>query len=82
MPAIRITLALVGLFSAFALSPIVTILCMTAIALRYAAWEVIVLGLFMDFLWLPAGSAFPLFTLLGIVLVWGLLPLRRELFLP
>jgi hypothetical protein len=75
----RILVALFGFISAGALSPIFTILAMLVLSIRYRAWEVPFLGLFMDFLWLPSGlAAVPLFTLGGLVLFWALEPLRRE----
>lgn len=48
---------------------------------RYRAWEVIVLGLFADMISLPEVSwtVIPWATILALVLVWGLEPLRREL---
>jgi hypothetical protein len=78
----RAGVAALGFFSAVALSPLLTGLCMATLSLRYRSVEVLLLGLLVDFLWLPDGSAFPLFTLLGIALVWGLEPLRREFLLP
>jgi hypothetical protein len=54
---------------------------MGLLAFRFRAWEVMVLGMFIDFLWLPGGTfiaPLPLFTIAGLILVWGLEPLRSE----
>lgn len=62
----------------------VPLLCMFALSARYRATEVPFIGLFIDLLWLPSigfMNPFPLFTMLGIVLLWLLEPLRRELLL-
>jgi len=77
---VRPALGLLGLFCAVIAAPWVTLLVMIILALRYRAWEVLVLGLLVDLLWFPGLSqgVFPLFTLAGLALVWGLAPLRRE----
>lgn len=65
------------LVAAFALS----------LAVRWQAWEVVAAGMLMDFLWLPASvtsasvESLPLSTLISIILVVGLEPLRRQLLL-
>lgn len=57
------------------------------LSLRWRAWEVIVAGIFMDFLWSPSVLSFisadsiPFSTLIAMVLVFGLEPLRRQLLL-
>lgn len=58
--------------------------CMFVLSARYRAVEVPFIGLFIDFLWLPSVGfmdPFPLFTMLGIALLWLLEPMRRELLL-
>ncbi len=78
---IRILLAFIGLVSAALFPPWVPLVCMGALAFRYRAAEAILIGLVVDLLWLPTGSLFspiPIFTIAGIVLVWGLEPLRNE----
>lgn len=77
---IRIGLAAVGVFGAIFLPPWIPLGAMTLLAIRFRAWEVLGIGLLIDFLWLPAGLLFPLplFTLAGIIIVWGLEPLRAE----
>lgn len=68
------------LSAVFAL-PWITFLALVLLALRFRAWEVPVIGLAMDFLWLPGSFMLPLplFTLAALVIVWGLEPLRSEL---
>ena len=76
----RFTLAFFGILSAIFAPPWVTIICMGLLAFRYPAWEVLLIGLFTDFLWMPQGFLHPLpiFTIAGLILVWGLEPLRKE----
>ena len=76
----RYALALAGFASALFAPPWLTLLLMGALAFRYPAWEVLFIGFFADMLWLPPGFLHPLpvFTLAGIILVWGLEPLRKE----
>ena len=58
-----------------------------ALAARWRAWEVIAAGILMDLLWLPFSVSFlslasiPAATLISIILVFGLEPLRRQLLL-
>lgn len=76
----RIILFLVGMLGAVLFWPWVTLVCMILLAVRYYAWEVIFMGMFVDLQWMPT-SAFlhlPVYTLLGLLLVWGFEPLRRE----
>lgn len=47
-------------------------------SLFFRAWEMLPIGLLADFLWLPARSPIPLYTLGAIAIVWALEPLRRE----
>ena len=78
--SIRIALGVAGIAGALIVAPWVTLLVMIILALRYRAWEVLVLGLLVDLLWFPGLSqgVFPLFTIAGLALVWGFEPLRRE----
>lgn len=78
---VRPTLVIVGTLGAIFAPPWVTITCMGLLAFRYPAWEVLFIGVFTDFLWMPPGFIHPLpiFTIAGLILVWGLEPLRREL---
>lgn len=80
MTIFRPSLAMTAILGAIFAPPWVTLICMGVLAFRYAAWEVLFLGLLMDMLWLPAGLAHPLpvFTMAGFILAWGLEPLRKE----
>lgn len=67
--------------------PVVVAAIALALSLRWRAWEVIVAGVFMDFLWSPAvlsltsWDTIPLATPIAIALVFGFEPLRRQLLL-
>lgn len=76
----RVFISIVGFLSALFGVPWLTALCILMLAVRYPAWEVIVLGLCVDFLWLPSASAFavPYFTIGSLALVWLLEPLRMQ----
>lgn len=79
---IRFVVGGIGVLGAFFLPWWVPLVCMVALALRYPAWEVLVIGLLMDLLWLPGqGFELPVFLITGIVLVWICAPLRQQ-FLP
>ena len=57
---------------------------MILLAFHAVPWEVLIVGLMLDLLWLPSTSFFhplPLFTLFSIALVWVLEPLRRQLLI-
>ena len=76
----RIGLAILGFISAFLLPWWITLIIMVALSVRYRAWEVLFMGLTMDFLWMQAGfSHLPIFLLASIVIVWILEPLRDQL---
>lgn len=80
----RPLLAAVGFFGAIAAPPFVPLLVMLLFAFRFTAWETVAIGFFVDLVWFTPSSvegligSLPLFTLIGIVLVWGLEPLRSE----
>jgi len=76
----RVAIALLGCASVLFAPPWLTFLCMVILALRYRAWEVILIGMCADFIYLPAGFVYPLplFTLVALALVWALDPLRNE----
>lgn len=83
LTSIRIAIACAGFFSALFLSPWIPVLAIVLLALRFRAWEGILLGLFLDLLWLPLGGPFvsvPFYTIASVLIVWGLEPLRLELF--
>jgi hypothetical protein len=76
----RLSLVIAGLFSAFFAPWWVTVFFMIALSVRYRAWEVLVLGLLMECLWLPAGFGhLPVFMLASILIVWIFEPLRDQL---
>lgn len=80
---IRFVVGTVGIAGAFFLPWWVLLVCMIGLALRYPAWEVLVIGLVMDLLWLPGqGFELPVFLIAGIVLVWICAPLRNQFLRP
>ena len=80
---VRVALALLAVLSAIFLTWWLPPIFMTLLALRWRAWEVPLIGLFVDFLWLPqTGLAhLPLMTLYGMLVVWLLEPLRERFLL-
>lgn len=79
---VRICVALAGFFGMLFAPWWVPLICMVLLSLRYAAWEVPIMGLCMDLLWLPGGHlTIPIFTVLGIIIVWVASPLRRQLLI-
>lgn len=79
--SLRIAIAAVGFLGAVFAPPWVTLACIILLSLRYRAWEVIMLGLVTDLFWLPGGPSahmFPLFTIIALIIVWGLEPLRLQ----
>jgi hypothetical protein len=81
MFAARIILFIIGAGSAFIVSPWVTAVCAVILSLRWRAWEAVLLGFLVDVLWLPSTFLYglPLATLLALLIVWILEPLRNEL---
>ncbi len=80
----RCILALLGFLSAIFFPPYVPLAVMGLLALRFRAWEVLLIGLCIDFVWLPAGLSLhplPLFTIGAFILVWALEPIRKEFLL-
>src|SRR3989344_6998103 len=78
---LRAALFVLGILGAIFAPPWIPLIVMGLLALRFRAPEVLVIGVFVDFMWLPFGSinvAIPLFTLAAIVLVWSLEPLRSQ----
>ncbi len=76
----RIVVAVCGFVAALIAPPWVAMLAVVILALRYAAWEALFIGLLIDLAWLPAISFqhLPLYTLFAIAIVWGLEPLRSR----
>ena len=83
----RIILDIALFVSVIFAPPWIAALFACALAARWRAWEVIVAGMLMDFLWMPASVSFlsvhsiPWVTLISIALVFCLEPLRRQLLL-
>lgn len=78
---IRIVLASFGYISALVGVPWLTALCIVLLALRFRAWEAVLLGLCMDFLWLPMQFSvytLPYFTIGALLIVWLFEPLRAQ----
>ena len=82
--SVRIGLFALGVAGALFVSPWVPAACILLSSLRFRAWEAVLLGVFTDLMWLPAGSLLinpPLFTMGSIIIVWMLEPLRSEFLL-
>lgn len=81
----RILLGCALILSVLFAPPLVTAIISLVLALRWCAWEVIAASIFMDFLWLPDSFSFtsfeslPLLTIISMILVFALEPLRRLL---
>ncbi|MBI5457158.1 hypothetical protein HY971_00310 [Candidatus Kaiserbacteria bacterium] len=81
--SIRVILALIGFLGIFFAPWWVPLICIIALSLRYPAWEVPIIGLLMDLLWLPGeGFQIPLFLIGSIALVWVCAPLRSQFLRP
>jgi len=81
---IRFLLALVCFASIIFAPWWVPFLCALALCLRFRAWEVILAGMFMDLYWMPnyiGLDSLPLATIVSLVLLFGLEPLRRQLLI-
>jgi hypothetical protein len=82
--AIRVVLATAGFISILFAPWWVPFACMVLLSLRFRAWEVLLIGLCMDLIWLPTGTFFspiPLFLLGALIMVWALEPLRSRFLL-
>ena len=81
---IRIALALCA-FVSILFGPLwVSVLLGIILAARWEAWEVILLGLLIDFLYLPLGAFWYMpipVTLLAMVFVWVMVPVRKRIFI-
>lgn len=81
MKELRIILAFIGFIGVIFLPPWVPLVCIVLLALRFRAWEAILIGAFMDFAWLPSGTlihSLPLFSIAALLIVWGFEPLRAQ----
>jgi hypothetical protein len=82
--SVRVVIALFGIISVFILPWWVGVACIVLLALRYQAWEAIVIGALIDLTWLPSNPtahALPVFAILAIIIVWGFEPLRAQFLL-
>jgi hypothetical protein len=84
---VRITFSL-ALFASVLFAPWwIALILAAALTLRFRAWEVIAAGILYDLLWLPGSVSFssfehlPLASIISLVLVFALEPLRRQLLL-
>ncbi len=82
---VRVAVAVFGILSVFILPWWIPMVCVTILALRYRAWEAILIGVLIDLAWLPSAPSIhtlPIFTIASIIIVWGLEPLRAQFLLP
>lgn len=78
--SIRLVLGALGIVGTVFAPPWVPFCIMIFLAVCFPAWEVLVIGLIVDLLWIPESllHTIPLFTVAGLVMMWGFEPLRRE----
>lgn len=79
----RLALAALGFVSIVVFPLWVTCACAGILALRWRAWEAIVMGACLDLVWQPYGPllhTLPWFTIAALVVVWGFEPLRTQFF--
>lgn len=77
--SIRISLVLFTFLGALYMPPLVPLISAVLLCLLFRSWEVVLIGAMIDFLWLPVVPFhFPVATMLAIVIVWSLEPLRGE----
>jgi hypothetical protein len=77
----RILLFIVACISVLYAPWWLTLLFVFGSSLRYQAWEMLFIGLCMDFLTLPPElglHSIPVFTLASLAFVWGFDPIRAE----
>lgn len=75
----RIFIALCGVLGALIAPPWVPMAAVVLLSVRWRAWEAPLIGLLIDFMWLPAGfsfSALPYYTLASLAIVWLFEPIR------
>lgn len=76
---LRLILGASAFLSLIFFTPVVALFSALVLVLLYRAWEVLLIGLIADFLWMPATGTWhfvPFCTLLGILMVWLAEPLR------
>lgn len=62
--------------------PWLALMCTIALCLRYRAWEIVAIGMYLDLLWLPNGVSVespPIATIVACVLLLSLEMFRRQL---
>lgn len=74
---VRFLVAVLGFLSAFIAPWWMPFVFMAALSLRFRAWEVPLIGLATDLLWLP-GAGIPVGLIAGLVLAWGAEPIRAR----
>jgi hypothetical protein len=80
----RALLSIGGVLSVLYAAWWLPLIFMVILSVRWRAWEVPVLGLLIDFLWLPSTGYFlpvPWFTIAGILISWVFEPLRKQFLL-
>lgn len=80
---IHVALAVAAFFCALFAPVWLTILLAIVLAVAWQAWEVIVLGVLLDLLYLPPEGLWHIpmpMTIAAIALVWVMIPLRERLF--
>jgi hypothetical protein len=79
---LRVLIALSGFWGAVVSPAWVPATCIVLLALRFPSWEALLIGLTVDFLWLPANSFhLPFFTIFAILVVWAMEPVRSQFLL-
>lgn len=76
---LRILLGAIGFIGTLFFSPVAALLSALVLVLMYRAWEVLLLGLLADLLWMPGSGDWyfvPFCTILAILMVWLAEPLR------
>lgn len=77
--SLRVVVGTIGLVGVFFLPWWVPIVCAVVLALRYAAFEIVVIGLLMDLTWFTADvGMYPFCAVGSVVLLWLLTPLREQ----
>ncbi|MEN9561364.1 MAG: hypothetical protein RIQ56_637 [Candidatus Parcubacteria bacterium] len=79
--SVRFFVACLGVYGALFISAWVSAVCILLLALRFRSWEAVLLGAFIDSMWMPVGGFFPFATVGAICVVWMLEPLRSEFLL-
>ena len=75
---IRSSIFFAGLLGGMLVSPWIPAVAILLLSLPWRAYEALLLGVVIDFLWMAPGHI-PYFTIGAIFIVWVLEPLRNEL---